>query len=125
MEALCNRTCIIRDGVIVRTVSLDELIRMGESAVEVTARGCTEKCIASIDPYIESKSVTGEESFLVVREQRNVKEVIRRLYESDAEVIRVVNQHQSLENVFLHEVEHRTTGVKPGPRRKKPALVGS
>ncbi len=125
METLCNRTCIIRDGVIVRTVGLDELIRMGESAVEVTARGCGEECLASLDRYVESRGGMGEERFLVVKQQRNVKEVIQRLYASGAEVIRVANQHPSLENVFLDEVKREVIKDSPRIHEEKPTLVRS
>ena len=125
MEVLCNRTCIIRDGRIVRTVSLDELIRMGGGAVEVTARGCSETCFEKIDRYIESKTISGEEVFLVVGEQRNVREVIRHISASDAEIIRVASQHLSLENIFLNEVKPPAIPEVMRSNREKPTPVRS
>lgn len=104
MEALCDRTCIIREGEIVRCIGLDELIRIGEGKVEITARGCSADCIESLKDYIDSENTAGEETFLVVRAQGFVRHVIKRLYESNAEVLKVVNQHPTLENVFLDEI---------------------
>ncbi len=123
MEALCDRTCIIRDGVIVRTVGRGELIRMGEGPVEVIARGCGGGCLESIEPYLESKNVTGTEAFLVVREHRYVRDVIERLYAAGADVIKVVNQHQSLEKVFLKEVKRRIAVEAPGEAEERMTLV--
>jgi ABC-2 type transport system ATP-binding protein len=122
MEALCSRTCIIRDGVVVRTVGLDDLIRMGEGRVEVTARGCSAACLASIRPYVVSENAADEEVFLVVGKQRDVGEVIGRLCASGAEVIRVVNRHLSLERVFLNEVQ-RERMTEPAAEEEAPALV--
>ncbi len=123
MEALCDRTCIIRDGVIVRTVGRGELTRMGEGPVEVIARGCGGKCIESIEPYLESKNVTGMEAFLVVREHRYVRDVIERLYAAGADVIKVVNKHQSLEKVFINEVKRRITGETLREAEERMTLV--
>jgi ABC-2 type transport system ATP-binding protein len=125
METLCDRTCIIRDGVIARTVGLGELRRMGEGAVEVTARGCTEACLRSIGSYVESRNARGGETFLVVREQQNVKMVIQALFDSGAEVIRVVNQHPTLEKVFLNEVRRQIIDATLREVAEEPALIRS
>jgi ABC-2 type transport system ATP-binding protein len=123
MEALCDRTCIIRDGMIVRTVGRGELIRMGEGPVEVIARGCSEECLESIEAYLESKNVTGMEALLVVGEHRYVRDVIERLYAAGADVIKVVNQHQSLEKVFLNEVKHQIISETPREAEESMTLV--
>ena len=52
MEALCDRTCIIREGVIVRHLGLDELIRLGEGKIEVTARSCGDDAVEAVRDYI-------------------------------------------------------------------------
>ena len=104
MEALCDRTCIIRDGVIVRQLGLDELIRLGEGKVEVTARGCGEKAIEAIAEYIGAKSDTGEETFLLVKNQEFLRAVIQTLYNHGAEILKVSTKHPSLEEVFLSEI---------------------
>lgn len=124
MEALCNRTCIIREGVIVRCVGLDELIRIGEGRVEVTVRGCSPDYIEAVTDFIVAKSVTGEETFLLVKEQRYVRTVIQHLYNSGAEVLRVVNQHPSLEGIFLDEVSRGAGTREDREREEELTFVG-
>jgi ABC-2 type transport system ATP-binding protein len=103
MEALCDRTAIIRDGVVTRSVTLDEIYRLGEGTVEITARGCPENTAHDLADYIESIQCSGEETFLIVRRQEFVRTVIQHLYRSGSEVLEVATQHPSLEDVFLTE----------------------
>jgi ABC-2 type transport system ATP-binding protein len=113
MEALCDRVCIIHEGVIVRVVGLDDLMRLGEGTVEVTARNRRPELLDGIRDYVESASERGEELFLVLREQRFVRPVIERLFEGGAEVLEVVNRHRSLEDLFMQEIS------SPAARMKK------
>ncbi len=104
MEALCDRACIIRDGVIARTLGLDELMRLGEGKIEITARGVRPGTIAALHAELESVAERGEETFLVVREQRFVRPVIAHLYEHGADVLEVSNERRSLEDIFMQEI---------------------
>jgi ABC-2 type transport system ATP-binding protein len=113
MEALCDRTCIIREGIIGKVVSLDDLMRLGQGMVEITARGARADTLGAIGDRLDSVTERGEEMFLVVREQRFVRSVIECLYDHGAEVLEVVNRHTSLEDVFLEEI------ARPGKPVKK------
>jgi ABC-2 type transport system ATP-binding protein len=104
MEALCDRTCIIRDGVIARQLGLDELIRLGEGQIEVTARRCTDDAIEAVSEYIAMRSDTGEETFLLVKRQEFLRAVIQSLYNHGSEILKVTTKHPSLEEVFLSEI---------------------
>jgi len=110
MEALCDRTAIIRDGIVTRSVTLDEIFRLGEGTVEVTARGCTANTVRELADYIDSAQCSGEESFLLERRQEFVRTVLQHLYRAGAEVLRVANRHPSLEDVFLSELGLRDDG---------------
>jgi ABC-2 type transport system ATP-binding protein len=107
MEALCDSTCIIREGVIVRHLGLDELIRLGEGKIEVTARDCGDDAVEAVREYIEARSDTGEETFLVVKKQEFLRTVIQALYNHGSEILRVETKHPSLEEVFLSEISGR------------------
>jgi len=113
MESLCDRVCIIREGVIVKCIGLDDLRKLGEGRVEVTARRWRPDMLGGIRGYVESKRETGEEVFLVVREQRFVRPVIEHLYDNGAEVLEVANEHCSLEDLFIQEIS------RPGARTKE------
>ncbi|MGD1048011.1 MAG: ABC transporter ATP-binding protein [Candidatus Krumholzibacteriaceae bacterium] len=110
MEALCDRICIIREGTIVRCVALDELMRLGNGKVEVTARGWSARMLGGIEEYVESKRETGVDAFLVVRERRFLRRVIEHLYAEGAEILEVALERSSLEDLFMREIS------RPGPR---------
>jgi ABC-2 type transport system ATP-binding protein len=112
MEALCDRACMIKAGTITRCVSLAEVFRLGEGMVEIAARGCTASDIEPVAEYLHSCDINGEEAFLLVRKQELVRTVIQHLYNSGAEVLRVLNHHPSLEDVFIGEMNGTTDGQR-------------
>lgn len=118
MEALCDRTCIIREGVIVRCAELDELTRIGEREMRITARGCGPDCFDALGDYITTVNTSGDESSCVVKEHRYVRTVIQYLYAHGAEILRVANQYPSLEEVFLDEVSRPREPRVDGEREK-------
>ncbi len=124
LETLCDRAVIIRDGRIAKTVELDDLMKMGEGSVEVTVRGWRDHLMQGIKQYVESARTTGEDAFLVVREQRYVRPVIERIYEGGAEVLAVVNRHRTLENLFLREIAPPQAGAAPERREEKTVITG-
>ncbi len=124
METLCDRVCIIRDGIIAKSVVLDDLLRMGEGTVEVTARGWRAEMTQGMQEYVESVRTTGEDAFLVVREQRFVRPVIERLFEGGAEVLAVVNRHRTLENLFLREIARPDARTAKEKKEEKPVFTG-
>ncbi len=113
MEALCDRTCIIRDGVVTRSLGLDDIFRMGQSSVEITARDVRGDALEAIAGYTESIEANGEETFLVVREQKLVRTVIMHLYNTGAEVLGVSKRHPSLEEVFIDELSREKEPPAP------------
>jgi ABC-2 type transport system ATP-binding protein len=124
METLCDRVCIIRDGIIAKSVVLDDLLRMGEGTVEVTARGWRAEMMRGMQEYVESVRTTGEDAFLVVREQRFVRPVIERLFDGGAEVLAVVNRHRTLENLFLKEIARPDAGTAKKNKEEKLVFTG-
>jgi hypothetical protein len=78
-----------------------------------------------INHYVESIRTTGEDAFLVVREQRYVRPVIERVYEGGAEVLAVVNRHRTLENLFLREIARPQGGAARERRDEKTVVTGS
>jgi ABC-2 type transport system ATP-binding protein len=121
MEALCDRVCIIRDGVIVKRIGLGDLMRLGEGRVEVTARGWKSGMMQGIRECVESKRETGDEVFLVVRERRFVRSVIEHLYANGAEILEVASEHISLEDLFIREMARPGSPMKV--QKKEETLV--
>ncbi|MCK4538819.1 MAG: ABC transporter ATP-binding protein [Candidatus Krumholzibacteria bacterium] len=114
MEALCDRTVIIRDGMVVRSVSMDEVFRMAGSGTEVIARGCSEDIIEGITDYIDRVASRGRETFLHVKKQEFLRTVIKHLYNNGADVLKVVPDQLSLEEIFIREIsgDPREPGMK-------------
>ena len=119
MEALCDRTCIIREGVIVKVIDLDSLMKLGEGKVEITARSGNPDALRGIDAYVESWSERGDERFIVVREQRFVRPVIERLFAGGADVLDITNRRRSLEDLFMEEIARPTASFIKDKRKEK------
>jgi len=124
MEALCDRACIIREGVIVKTVGLDDLVRLGEGKVEVTARGWKPGMLRGIEDLVESWGARGDEVRLVVKSQGKLRGVIEHLYAAGAEVLEAVNEQASLEDVFMEEIARPGAAPKRGAKREEAVLSG-
>lgn len=125
MEALCDRVSILRDGVIAKTLGLDELVRLGEGRIEITARGVKPGALAQVDAYVSTAAARGDETFIVVREQRFVRPVIERLYESGAEVLGVAGVRRTLEDIFMQEIARPNAldrAAGEADRRREPAV---
>ena len=122
MEALCDRTYIIRDGMIVRSVGIDELFKLGEGNVEITATGCSKESLEKIFEYLISADSVGEEITLLVRSQEFVRTVIQYLYNIGADVLKVTKQHMTLEEIFLEEVSSDNHGGAKSRKEKEPVL---
>ncbi|MBN1163505.1 MAG: ABC transporter ATP-binding protein [Candidatus Krumholzibacteriota bacterium] len=104
MEALCNRACLIRSGKVVKNIGLDEIFRLGEGKVEVVARGFEKEIFEMMRDLIDKVEMNGEEFFLSVSKQEYVRAVVQHIYNSGGEILRVVNQHPSLEDIFMNEI---------------------
>jgi len=124
METLCDRVSIIRDGVIAKSVGLDDLLRLGEGTVEVTVRGWRPGMMGEIRAHVESAQEAGGEAFLVVREQRFVRPVIEHLYRSGAEVLAVANRRCSLEDIFMQEIARRESGAREKTKEEELVCTG-
>lgn len=124
MEALCDRTCIIREGVIVRSIGLDELRNLEKGMVEVTVRHCDSEAVGAVGDYIESILERGEDITLLVKSREFVRAVVQGLYNHGAEIVRIEPQHATLEEIFIGEI---TGGENVGAvrsREREPVISG-
>lgn len=124
MEALCDRTCIIREGVIVRSIGLDELMRLERGMVEITVRRCEDDAVEAVGDYIESRIERGEDMILLVRSMEFVRAVVQGLYHQGAEIIRIEPQHATLEEIFIGEITGKGGSRSVLPRERESAASG-
>ena len=126
MEALCDRVAIVRDGVVAKSLDLDGLMRLGEGKVEIAARGVTREALVSLHEHVEANCERGDECFIVVPGQGDVRPVIEHLYEHGAEVLSVSNRRLSLEDLFLREVGRpKADADRPRSGAGRPNAEGS
>ena len=114
MEALCDRTVIINNGVITKSIGLDEIFRIGENRIEITARGCKSETVDDLRDYLERVENTDGETFLFVKKQEYIRTVIQHIYNAGGEILKVVNEHPSLEEMFMDLVNDNTATVGKG-----------
>ena len=124
MEALCDRTCIIREGIIVRSVGLDELMRMEKGMVEITVRNCDRDAIDAVGDYVDSMVERGEDMTLLVKSREFVRAVVQGLYHQGAEILRIEPQHATLEEIFIGEITGSGNEERTRSDDREPALSG-
>ena len=104
MEALCDRTAIIKEGRVVRELGIGELGKFGEGRVEVRARGCNEEDIERIYDYIDDIKRNRDESIFSVKRQEYSRTVISSILDCGAELVSVNTKHPTLEDIFMGEI---------------------
>ena len=124
MESLCDRVCIIREGIIVKCVSLDVLMSFNEGKVEVTARRWRTEMLGGIRDCVESKRETGDEVFLVIREQRFVRSVVEHLYANGAEILGIAGERPSLEDLFMQEISRPKARITEEKKEESRVFAG-
>jgi ABC-2 type transport system ATP-binding protein len=92
IELLCDRVAVLHHGKLVRLGSTAELLQSNDR-MEIMARGIDPKAFA------DSSAINGAVRITVPREQQKV--VINRIWDAGGEVISVVPQRRSLEEIFL------------------------
>ena len=112
MEALCDRTVIIKNGVITKSIGLDEVFRIGENRIEITARGCSSETVDDLRDYLEKVDSTDEETFLFVKKQEYIRTVIQHIYNAGGEILKVANEHPTLEEMFMNLVNDDTSAAE-------------
>ncbi|MBD3180059.1 MAG: ATP-binding cassette domain-containing protein [Candidatus Latescibacteria bacterium] len=110
MEMICDRTCIIKKGRVVRQLSMGELTRVGEGKVDIRARSCPQEEIENIADYIEGVRKNHDESIISVSKQEYTRSVLTRLLDCGADILSVATRHPTLEDVFLDEIESGSKG---------------
>jgi hypothetical protein len=95
-----------------------------ERRVEVTARRWRAEMFGGIREYVESKRETGDEVFLVIREQRFVRSVVEHLYANGAEILGITGERSSLEHLFMQEISRPKARITEPKRERTRVCAG-
>jgi ABC-2 type transport system ATP-binding protein len=104
MESLCDRVCIIREGVVGKSMGLGDIFRLGQGDIEIRARGCTKEILEPLYALLDTVDNSDEETIMVVRKQDFVRTVVQHLYNSGADVTGMFQRRPSLEEIFMVEI---------------------
>ena len=103
VEITCDRVAFIKNGEVVRTNELKNLID-GRTTLTVRAGGLTAEMVTSLRQWGQDIRLDGEQVSLVVETDEVLPKITRYLVEEGALVYAVVPQRTSLEELFIETV---------------------
>jgi ABC-2 type transport system ATP-binding protein len=109
-EALCDRIALVREGRVVRTGRLDEILQVAVAHVEVLVTGLTPEACARIRTRCRACEALGERHRLEVDEQA-LGQLLRDLEVAGARILALQPIRQSLEEFFFKEMGALGEGV--------------
>jgi ABC-2 type transport system ATP-binding protein len=105
-EMICDRVLIVHRGKLVATGRLDELLEARVSAVEVRVEGLPGSTVEEFRSRAASFIESGEQvQFLFDGGGEQAPELLRRILSDGGRLVSLVPQRETLEDVFLREVE--------------------
>jgi len=103
VEVTCDRVSFIKDGVVVRTSTLDSLVE-GEITLEIRAENLTSDVLAELSQWGRNIRANGEHISMVLEEDSVLPQINRFLVESGVNVCAFIPQKLSLEDLFIKVV---------------------
>lgn len=103
VEVTCDRVAFIKDGQVVRTSALQNLVD-GELTVEIRARNLAPEVVQGLSRWGSDVRVDGDHLSLTVQGEMDLPAINRYLVESGADVYALRPQQLSLEDLFIQVV---------------------
>jgi ABC-2 type transport system ATP-binding protein len=103
-EMICDRVLIVRQGKLVATGHLEELLKAGSRGVEVRAEGLPAEAVESLRGKAASVIETaGQVQFHFPGDGEGLEEILKAVTRAGGRIISLVPRHETLEEVFLRE----------------------
>jgi ABC-2 type transport system ATP-binding protein len=112
VEVTCDRVAFIKEGVIVRTGSLDSLMD-GELHVSIRARNLTPEVCQELTRWCRNLQVEGEQLAFQLDSEDQLPIITRYLVEQEVDIYTVQPKLIALEDLFLEIIGE---GESPDPR---------
>jgi len=103
VEITCDRVAFIREGVVVRTASLRQLVQ-GETAVRIRAAGVTPETLDGLNRWGREIRADGEHIHMVVDEEDSLPAIANWIVASGARLYALTPERISLEDLFMQIV---------------------
>ena len=111
VEVTCDRVAFIKEGVIVRTSSLDSLMS-GELHVAIRARNLTAECRQGLTRWCRNLQVEGEQLTFQLESEDQLPRITRFLVEQGVDLYTVQPKIMALEDLFL-EIIGESESLEP------------
>lgn len=103
VEITCDRVAFIREGIVVRTASLRQLVQ-GETAVRIRAEGLTNDALEGLKQWGRDIRADGAFIHMVVDEEESLPAIANWIVASGARLYALTPERVSLEDLFLQIV---------------------
>jgi ABC-2 type transport system ATP-binding protein len=114
IEVLCDRVAILNRGRLAETGTLEELrARTGDNhRIEITIAGATAEKLSSVFPQLDGAEITptAAGARIEVATERDVDAALAALRRAGGRLVSVQPVRQSLEELFVREVENKDEG---------------
>lgn len=109
IEKLCDRIAILKDGVITKIGTIDELKTNDTDAlyVQIKHGKVPEDCIVQLSKYTEIVKHTEQFTTLHIRDEKQNAEILKILHAHHVDVYRVEMSEKTLEEIFIDEERKR------------------
>jgi len=103
VETMCDRVTILRQGRVVVSGKLSELLRSDVQRVDVAVVGAGEQFAAECESGGHKLRRIGDRLLIEVEGKTRVNEVVRRVLDAGLELAEVIPRHETLEDLFVRE----------------------
>jgi ABC-2 type transport system ATP-binding protein len=103
VEMLCDRVCILRQGKVVVSGSLRELLVQNKRRSEVTIAGAGESLRSALSPFATGMREVGGAVVLEVEGDDAVRTIVERALADGARLESVTPKRETLEDLFVRE----------------------
>lgn len=105
IEKLCDRIAILKDGVIAKIGTIDQLKTSDtdELYVNIKHGPITEACLKQLQAYTNVVRHTSELTTLKIHQEKQNAEILRLFHANDIDVYRVEIEEKTLEEIFIDE----------------------
>jgi ABC-2 type transport system ATP-binding protein len=103
VEMLCDRVCILRQGQVVVSGAIRELLAQGKRRTEVTVAGTSESLREELKPLAMGARVVGDVLVMELDGDEAVRSVVERALKSGARLESVTPKRETLEDLFVRQ----------------------
>jgi ABC-2 type transport system ATP-binding protein len=103
VERLCDHVCILRQGEVVASGAIDDLLAESRRRTEVTLVDPPEELAKELGKLAASSQTVGKNRVFEVEGEEPVRTILSRALEANARIHSVIPKRESLEDIFVRK----------------------